>query len=563
MLKFVIAGILAIAAAGLGVGGYQAGYFDSFKPMAENTGKDADAPAEKTVAAAEPDAAQEPGKAPSVLPTFDVVHIEPTGDAVVAGLSAPKAQVALVANGAVIGKTTANTSGEWAIVLSEPLAPGDYDVAIQAAAEDGTTVESTQRVTVSVPKSQTDQVLVVMNAEGEASTILQKPATEPASSELVVAKAKEQGASEKTRAAAALQEKPATVAAESTAPEAAPEAVVPETVVPETVVPETVASETVASETATPAPVPADAAPVAEQAATEPQAPAAPEAVADTSGAAVETQGTAPATAEPVAEQPEAETEIAQTAPAEEPAAMAAASQETQTASGAGVDTAASGEATVTATDATDMPAESVVAAEAEAPASDAVQVAAVAETPATAATPAVSVEAVESEKGQLFVAGTSNPGSSVRVYVGKDYVGDTKANPEGRWLVEADKPLEAGQHDVRADQVEEVKGDVVARAEVTFEREKDDVILVPVGADQDAEGDGGDAPKQLPNVIIRRGDNLWRISQRLYGKGVRYTTIYQANRDQIRDPDLIYPGQIFITPQADESWSEAEAPLN
>ncbi len=51
-------------------------------------------------------------------------------------------------------------------------------------------------------------------------------------------------------------------------------------------------------------------------------------------------------------------------------------------------------------------------------------------------------------------------------------------------------------------------------------------------------------------SVIIRRGDNLWRISQRILGRGIRYSTIYQANRDQIRDPDLIYPGQIFKVPE-------------
>ena len=49
--------------------------------------------------------------------------------------------------------------------------------------------------------------------------------------------------------------------------------------------------------------------------------------------------------------------------------------------------------------------------------------------------------------------------------------------------------------------------------------------------------------------VIVQPGNSLWRISRRVYGEGVRYSVIYQANRDQIRDPDLIYPGQIFIVP--------------
>ncbi|MGY6708887.1 MAG: LysM peptidoglycan-binding domain-containing protein [Rhizobiaceae bacterium] len=49
--------------------------------------------------------------------------------------------------------------------------------------------------------------------------------------------------------------------------------------------------------------------------------------------------------------------------------------------------------------------------------------------------------------------------------------------------------------------------------------------------------------------VIIRRGDNLWRISRRVYGQGVRFSTIYLANQDQIRDPDRIWPGQVFTVP--------------
>lgn len=50
-------------------------------------------------------------------------------------------------------------------------------------------------------------------------------------------------------------------------------------------------------------------------------------------------------------------------------------------------------------------------------------------------------------------------------------------------------------------------------------------------------------------SVIIRRGDTLWHISRRVYGRGIRYSTIYLANQDQIRDPDLIWPGQIFTVP--------------
>ena len=61
-------------------------------------------------------------------------------------------------------------------------------------------------------------------------------------------------------------------------------------------------------------------------------------------------------------------------------------------------------------------------------------------------------------------------------------------------------------------------------------------------------------------SVIIRRGDTLWQISRRIYGKGVRYTTIYLANEDQITDPDRIIPGQVFGVPDKTmETDAEAE----
>jgi nucleoid-associated protein YgaU len=53
----------------------------------------------------------------------------------------------------------------------------------------------------------------------------------------------------------------------------------------------------------------------------------------------------------------------------------------------------------------------------------------------------------------------------------------------------------------------------------------------------------------QITTATVSRGDNLWRISRRIYGEGTRYTVIYDANQGQIRNPDRIYPGQIFVLP--------------
>ncbi|MCP3393439.1 LysM peptidoglycan-binding domain-containing protein [Bradyrhizobium sp. CCGB12] len=52
---------------------------------------------------------------------------------------------------------------------------------------------------------------------------------------------------------------------------------------------------------------------------------------------------------------------------------------------------------------------------------------------------------------------------------------------------------------------------------------------------------------------VISRGDSLWALSRRLYGDGARYAVIFNANRDKIQNPNLIYPGQTFVMPQKAE----------
>jgi len=64
---------------------------------------------------------------------------------------------------------------------------------------------------------------------------------------------------------------------------------------------------------------------------------------------------------------------------------------------------------------------------------------------------------------------------------------------------------------------------------------------------------DGGSSSavvvSKIATTIVSRGDSLWRISRVTYGAGMRYAVVYNANRNQIRNPNLIYPGQIFVLP--------------
>lgn len=193
-----------------------------------------------------------------------------------------------------------------------------------------------------------------------------------------------------------------------------------------------------------------------------------------------------------------------------------------------------------------------------------------------------IRIEAVEIDGDTVFVAGAAKPGSQVRVYANEILLGDTTAGPNGRFLVEVKKDLPVGDYIIRADVISGGTAEVVARAAVPFTRDEG-THLAAVATEQPQQEqvasagngqEGSAAPEpsaELPDnppevakpvaitgqlrrtdssVIIRRGDTLWHISRRIYGEGVRYTTIYLANQKQIKDPDMIWPGQIFSLPE-------------
>jgi nucleoid-associated protein YgaU len=148
------------------------------------------------------------------------------------------------------------------------------------------------------------------------------------------------------------------------------------------------------------------------------------------------------------------------------------------------------------------------------------------------AASPRLGLDVVDyDEAGAMRFAGSASPGARVRVYVGPHHAGDTEADASGRWTLSPERQPEFGRHTLRVDQLA-AAGSVAARIEVPFQRDwvSDDLLR-----------DG--------RVIVQPGHSLWRISRQVYGRGVRYTTLYAANRDQIRNPALIYPGQVFSVP--------------
>ncbi|MBC2884581.1 LysM peptidoglycan-binding domain-containing protein [Ochrobactrum sp. CM-21-5] len=327
-------------------------------------------------------------------PSFDILRVEPDGSVVIAGQALPNSDIEIVAGSRVLGTAKAGSNGDFAVVLDEPLKPGDHQLVLRATGADKQVATSAQTAIVSVPETTDGRVLALVEEPGQASRLITKPDMPPAP------QAGEGGATQTPTDGKAPQAKP-----------------------------------------------------------------------------------------------------------------------------------------------------------EQEAP---------------------IAIEAVEIEGQAVFVAGKARGGNRVIVHANDILLGASSISPDGRFLVQSKQPLAVGDYIIRADLLDSANG-IIATARVPFRREEGENISAVApdtnGQSADTSADGSRAPGAAPlqkvegSVIIRRGDNLWTISKRTYGKGTRYTTIYLANRDQIRNPDLIWPGQVFNMPKEplaeDEVRRRMEKPSN
>jgi nucleoid-associated protein YgaU len=179
----------------------------------------------------------------------------------------------------------------------------------------------------------------------------------------------------------------------------------------------------------------------------------------------------------------------------------------------------------------------------------------------------AVVVESVEIEPGGKFHAsGRASPGAAARLYLNDTFIASVTAGADGRFAVTINEGVAPGSYRVRLDEVEPNSGAVRARAEVPF-NVPDTAVTASVPAQSTTSKqpqlaaavatvlpDGGSPSStvvvtKIATTTVSRGDSLWRLSRLTYGAGTRYAVIYKANREQIRNPNLIHPGQIFVLP--------------
>lgn len=142
-------------------------------------------------------------------------------------------------------------------------------------------------------------------------------------------------------------------------------------------------------------------------------------------------------------------------------------------------------------------------------------------------------------ETGLVRLDGRAAPRDRVRSYVDDRFAREAVPDSDGLWSLEL-PDLAQGVYRLRIDAIRP-DGSVSARVETPFQRD------LPVLAEGDAEPEAAGRPTA---VIVQPGNSLWALARIHYGAGVRYTQIYTANKDLIRDPELIYPGQIFTLPQ-------------
>ncbi|WP_368343729.1 LysM peptidoglycan-binding domain-containing protein [Pelagovum sp. HNIBRBA483] len=163
-----------------------------------------------------------------------------------------------------------------------------------------------------------------------------------------------------------------------------------------------------------------------------------------------------------------------------------------------------------------------------------------------------ISVDTISYDlEGRVVVSGRGLPIHAVRIYLDNAPIAEMNTGESGRWEVRLDA-VDPGVYTMRVDLVAE-DGSVEARIELPFKREEPLAVAAVMARDTQAPEFSGVAVR-----TVQPGNTLWAISQERYGRGILYVHIFDANRNQIRNPDLIYPGQLFLLPElTDEQLTE------
>ena len=171
---------------------------------------------------------------------------------------------------------------------------------------------------------------------------------------------------------------------------------------------------------------------------------------------------------------------------------------------------------------------------------------------------------------GGVILSGRGQAGAVLQFYLDNALTQTAQIDAQGYWTQDMSN-VAPGVYTLRLDQLDGA-GQVSARFETPFKRE-DRAALAAAAAQvaqqaadaaavaQDQSADTGAMTTSVPTdtqpaavapvqaITVQPGNTLWGISRARYGQGILYVRVFDANRDKIRDPDLIYPGQVFVLP--------------
>ena len=151
-----------------------------------------------------------------------------------------------------------------------------------------------------------------------------------------------------------------------------------------------------------------------------------------------------------------------------------------------------------------------------------------------------VDIETISyDEEGEVALAGRGNPSGSVRIYLDNRPISTAAMDELGQWNT-ALSEIDAGIYTLRVDELD-ASGAVTSRLETPFKRERVEDLARYVAQ--------ADTPARINVVTVQPGNTLWALARERYGQGILYVRVFEANKDKIRNPDLIYPGQVFQLP--------------
>lgn len=509
--------------------------------------------------------------------SFDIVRVEEDGSAVLAGRAAPGSTVRLLINEKIAGETQANERGEWVLIPAEPMAAGAHQMQIETENAAGEVKLAEQSVALTVPDQPGTQPLIVLSETAKPSKVLQKPEpteVKPEPTEVKQAEAaQEPAASEGGEATAAAGQQPAadskTAALEPPATTTAPAVTSTARSLNVEVVDYNEAGLTTFSGRSAPDNI----------VRVYVDSVYAGETIAGSDGTWSFTAGREIASGphtlrtDQISSNGNVTERIELPFFRESPERIASLQAQRQTTT---EEEQAKPEAAATAATQPDA-TENVAATE---PQTEPVET----ETPvATEAKPADSVKtAEETPSVEKLVVAATQPTSGIKgdAETVKADAASAAAKPEATQQTAAVEPSAApakaettqkvAEPETTQQQVAAVESDAepVKPADLMAATEDDEPtveLAKPEPESAPAEtaavtSETGQAETATPatdapvtgKVVIQPGNNLWQISRVIYGQGRQYTVIYDANKGQIRDPNRIYPGQIFETPGSD-----------